>query len=708
MNFLNIEMDGFLSYYKTTQINFSEGNTLIIGKNNSGKSKLFDAFHWVLFDRVFDSQMEKWIESPADVSRMVLNQRLRKEKISERGVAEVSVTLQLEAEQYEDQIISIKRTNHYDFSNPQTEKVSSDLMFFTQNVIDLNDTHIYSSKEAEDCIAQLFPRCLRDFILFQGEAASELMKLANKNQNTIKNAIEEISRIKLFKQAAEIANTYQQTKEREINKAAALSKKNADDVKRYEAEIEEKSKQMDTLSGSIEDIDDQISTLSDQCEKLRASLSEHEEVLKLFQDQDKYKKEYKAAMAEIDSYKDLNKAISNTWIFYKVKNKLESFSSFYKSLEDLGQVPPPIPQTEIRASLKNHKCSLCGHDLAGDPICYSTVKAKENNDMIDRFGKTISHISFALDSKMSEINNVPDSIKNYTATMDVQTRAKNAAMQRLQDIQGRLKSIQISSADEQAKEKFEQNKSLLAKDETTLKSLKTKKFQTEGRIQQLQLEIDSARSKMRSITVTAESVSDDDKLKLAYASRLASCMKKLSSSIQDIAYSEIQSEANLFYHEMVKENSAIVGTIKIDRENSEIYTVNSYGDKILNLNTGNRILIELAVIAGILSVANRQFAVVYPFVTDAPTSQLDAANKMQTVKCMLTAFDQSIIIVKDDTHVDSKNNEESLDPLIALAKDSSEIGAAYQIVLTRDAGATEIEDQYSKINILKECDINGK
>ena len=97
MEFKRIELDGFLSYYKPTTIEFSLGNTLIIGKNNTGKSKLFDAFHWVLFNRVFDSQMEKWIESPAEVNRMILNNKLRKEAISNHKKAVVQVSLEIES-----------------------------------------------------------------------------------------------------------------------------------------------------------------------------------------------------------------------------------------------------------------------------------------------------------------------------------------------------------------------------------------------------------------------------------------------------------------------------------------------------------------------------------------------------------------------------------------------------------------------------------
>ena len=73
------------------------------------------------------------------------------------------------------------------------------------------------------------------------------------------------------------------------------------------------------------------------------------------------------------------------------------------------------------------------------------------------------------------------------------------------------------------------------------------------------------------------------------------------------------------------------------------------GVRIMNINQGNRISIQLAVIAGILTVAQKQFGVQYPFVTDVPVSHLGGDNKRSTIETMINAFEQSIIVIKDDT-----------------------------------------------------------
>ena len=98
MEFKSIKIAGFLSYYKEVELKFSDGTTVIIGLNNSGKSKLFDAFHWVLFERIYDAQNEKWLEGADVISKMVLNNRLRKEASENKGDASTYVELELTSE----------------------------------------------------------------------------------------------------------------------------------------------------------------------------------------------------------------------------------------------------------------------------------------------------------------------------------------------------------------------------------------------------------------------------------------------------------------------------------------------------------------------------------------------------------------------------------------------------------------------------------
>ena len=49
----NLTIQNFQSYYGVTSIDFSIGLNLIIGNGGKGKSKLFNAFYWVLFGDIY-------------------------------------------------------------------------------------------------------------------------------------------------------------------------------------------------------------------------------------------------------------------------------------------------------------------------------------------------------------------------------------------------------------------------------------------------------------------------------------------------------------------------------------------------------------------------------------------------------------------------------------------------------------------------------
>ena len=53
MKIKNITIENFQCYYKENQIEFGDGLNLIIGNGGKGKSKLFNAFYWVLFGKIY-------------------------------------------------------------------------------------------------------------------------------------------------------------------------------------------------------------------------------------------------------------------------------------------------------------------------------------------------------------------------------------------------------------------------------------------------------------------------------------------------------------------------------------------------------------------------------------------------------------------------------------------------------------------------------
>ena len=212
---------------------------------------------------------------------------------------------------------------------------------------------------------------------------------------------------------------------------------------------------------------------------------------------------------------------------------------------------------------------------------------------------------------------------------------------------------------ERAKTEFDRNDALIEEKSKTLQNLRT----------QQGLEIGNSSN---------TDITDFERFWSSYAPKVAEAMEKLYKRAHDTAYNKVEEKADEYYRKMTQDNAGLIGKIKIDTQNSEIYTIDENGDRILNINQGNRISIQLAVIAGILTIAQEEFGQQYPFVTDAPVSALGGDNKLNTIQTMIDAFEQSIIVIKDDSVSKNKTNDE----IRNLIQNSSYVGMAYELSMS--------------------------
>ena len=86
--------------------------------------------------------------------------------------------------------------------------------------------------------------------------------------------------------------------------------------------------------------------------------------------------------------------------------------------------------------------------------------------------------------------------------------------------------------------------------------------------------------------------------------------------------------------------------IKIDRNKIRVLNVDDSGRELKNYNTGHYTLMKMCIINAIISLTNDYKNTAYPFITDAPTSNLDEKATFAYLQSIST-FDQSIVITKD-------------------------------------------------------------
>lgn len=696
MEFKSITITNFLSYYDVNEIEFAPTTTIFIGQNNTGKSKLFDAINFALYSRVFltdstsDGTNGKWISDIKEISTFVVNNHKLNEALAANNDSlKVAVSLLIDNQT---SFITVER--NIDFKKNE-EKYVYATNNFSVTELDKLDGHVISNdvgEAAEDRLSIYFAPSIKDFFLFQGESANRIMQLQKGGNFSL--AVKEIARLSVFEDAKDLAESYVGTVHNRITRKQNKNKEQKEQQEKLQFSIETKKKQLEEYDDKKDEADKNVAEYTDKVEELEEELSK----LKEFEDYFKQKKTFEDNMKRIKS--ELNEAnseksdIAEDAVFYKIREKIAEFKDFYSKLEEKGEVPPSISAAEINKALKAEICPICGADLHEGTSGCEYAKSRLPKCDTDKLGSYLRDLNSTFGNANEDIQSIPQNLENILKRKRQLEQKKTKLLKEKEELQGILDNTKINADTEEKKKKADEVRQSLSHYSDLLEKAKSDSSKNEGSINVLNKELRNLQHDFKMLVVDDDDIDDRDKILTIYAEKLKNAMNKLYTLAHDTAYNEVQEKANEYYKEMTKENAALVGDIKIDTSTSEIYTVDEQGYRIRNINQGNRISIQLAVIAGILTVAQEQFDQQYPFVTDAPVSTLGGDNKLSTVETMINCFEQSIIIIKDDTSTKNKTNDE----IRKLIKESDNVGLAYELSLSK---AENISDQYTTYKKIK-------
>lgn len=695
MEFKSITIKNFLSYYGENEIDFSDKTTIFIGQNNTGKSKIFDAINFALYERIWitdKGENGSWINNDDnEIASFILNDHMKNVAIeSNVKSTETSVSLVMDNGEF---FITAMRTYLYKLTEGKFDYSTKD---FTVTELDKlsGNPRTYMGQEATDRLSIYFSPEIKDYFLFQGEASSKIMQL--QKGGNFSRAVREIARLSVFEDAKDLAEQYTKHIRNIITRKKNKNKEQRAQQEELSRRIEEKEELRNSYNEKKDDADQKVSEYQaklDDYEKKLASLKDFEDWFTRKKQVEENKRKTERELRDANSER---MDIAEDAVFYKVLQKIKSFPEFYSKLEKKGEVPPSIPRLEIEKALKYCRCTICNTDLSEGTDARRFAESRLPKCDTDRLGSYLRDLNSTFGNAIDDVEQIPDRLKNLLEKKRRLEERRQSLLKQSVQIQTLLSQIELdSSHPEEKKKEADEIRKSFSQYTTFLERAKQDAAIQVGKITEVERELRQFRHELNSLIVEDEDIEDEDKIKNFYAEKINSAMNKLYTVAHDTAYNEVQKRADEYYKEMTKKNAALVGSIKIDTETSEIYTVDDQtGIRIRNINQGNRISIQLAVIAGILTVAQDQFGQQYPFITDAPVSALGGDNKISTIQTMIDAFEQSIIIIKDDTSSMNKTNDE-IRQLIATSND---IGVAYELSLSK---ADNVLDQYTVVNKIK-------
>lgn len=676
----SITLTNFQCYYGEVKFSFTGGLNVVIGDNGAGKSKLYDAFYWVLYDQVFDSLNREFKKTnqvkgdlvsdkakalcepggmvKAEVEMVVYNPNREMEYILTRSYIvskNESGALRYDPESN----FSILQTDRFRISRPMVNQ-----------------------GEMASLIKGILPEDVKPYLWFQGEQVDSLIDF--KNSSTLTNAINVLSDIREFDFYEEVSKKAFEAAEKEYHRE--LKKVSSDTRKNEELENKKSRIQRDLTRLEVErkEAADNLTYAIERKDKLLNKVDDAQRIKALNAKEANLKDRLKEIDDRLVKMKaGINKSlISRNWIlkgasslvdlfaekydqYIQTRNRQEAeFSAKQKALDELYndfRLPVDVPEPIfVKQMLDKERCLVCDREAPHGSAAYQKIlEILERSKTHKQKPKpeSITKHDFSKEFKSLYQNGL-----NLQGVINHADHEIRTAIADILEWEGKYK-VTKSDLDSVQKEIMEAvNASSVGSIDSSIDIVNEFQSQHEAIVS---FEKKRERIKYDAEVMEKEARKIDEELKGLSTGKISPILeekKNVLEDFRDIAKStrervfnrlilQLEEEANHHFYNMTAENKSVRGMIKLEKQANGNYmpkNIDSEGRILTSINDSNIILIKLAVIMAIISAKKSSPAAdLYPLITDAPTSKFGDNYAIGFCRAASQVYSQSIVISKD-------------------------------------------------------------
>ena len=673
MKINSITINNFQSYYEEQTIEFGDGLNLIIGNGGKGKSKLFNAFYWVLFGKIYVTS-EGWCTT--DDLYLSSHKALHKfEYINKKalydakidGKVDCYVQLDLTDDKGHNYIIerqaSAIRQPVQEWDKPESWNVSPSSLKVTYDVA--TGTKNVNGIMAESIITDLFPEGIRGYIWFQGESLDSLIDF-RKKQN-LKDAVRHISYYPYYEKLTSIISKAKaKIESQESRKLREANKQNS--------EIRSLILKIDFLRGKIQTEEENKKKYENNIAQIEIALADDETKMqglagfsKLIKDYDECEKEIlriNNQLTEIDN--NQRSLLPSLWILRGTDKLIEKSKEIISSHVELETSVPEKKYIDepSRAKLedilnKDHQCFVCGspvdeaHPHAVEWILNRLRMQEEYYKELDDFRNNLE-FSKQFNMLVGKIQDYPDFVLRSLKGIDRQFQETEEEMDRL--IAKRRKQLEkkteLDKQIENVKQKYGVDPH---REASTVPTLTSNIRASRGNLEKQRKLLESCKSAISDYTrqqqdaerelnsMGANNTGTVTQVAETEWKHISTFLEAVCKDVQEKARKEllkkIEERANEFYEKFTEHDKGYKGRVEIDED----YTITFDG----GLNTSHEDRKKMSIINALLSLNQDALQTYYPFISDAPTSSFDPSTTHKYLLGIKDIFGQSIIMTKD-------------------------------------------------------------
>lgn len=700
----SIELSNFMCYSGSGSENtfeFKEGINLIIGDNGYGKSKLFDAFYWVMYDQVFDTDREQFRDTRLMKGRIVSDKAIFE---AQEGVVTASVVITLQQNERGHEYILERRYSVKKLSDQVREDEASELII-RKKELGLGTGTIITDPDEQDRIKkQVLPDNIKPYMWFQGEQVKTIIDF-NKDAS-LTQAINVLSNISRYDRVISLADALKDAVDKEYNRKLREQSKDRDSSESLEAQRRKINEDIEQTTAQLAKLRDNQSTAEEKSEALLQRVATAEQIRDI--DGKRVQKEAQLTQVNDDLNEELTffhrRLFTSKWVLKGTEHLFKEYEAKYGAYEKRKlqlqaelqakaeheasmkramqtRLPADVPEpVHVQRMLDEERCLVCDRVAERGSEAWNKMK-----ELLDRSSQelealreeSVSKHQFGTDLRRlytnglslqptvggvdADIASVRRSIKKY------ETRSKDLKAE-LEKLTSSIQAlINDSSLDVEAARNLTHE---FAAQQNNIQRFTRESSSLEHIIAQRRKELDSILANLKEL-VTGEIPAFLTE-KVSVLTDFQTVAHRTRQRVFKQLVNMLEAEANKHYEAMTSGNRSARGFIRLKELTNGNYMPELVDDKgvvLPNLNTGNIILIKLATIMAIISARQgTRTTDLYTLITDAPMSVFGEDYTMGFCRTVSKVYRQSIIMSKE-FHKNLALREQLLkDPEVKLGK----------------------------------------
>lgn len=679
MRINNITINNFQSYYGQQSVDFGKGLNLIIGKGGKGKSKLFNAFYWVLFGKLYISEIG-WHSTdglPNNANfALKRHEFINKKALKETEVGQyVNTSVRIEIIDdnglvYEiERSVSAQRMPHENWDHEKAWTVDNNILKISYE--STTGTKVKTADLAADVISELFPEGIRGYIWFQGESLDDLINF--RSHENLRDAVKHISYYPYYEKLSQIISAAK-------TKICTLESKHMREANKHNSTVRDLVSRIESAQRTIRTETEKKKQYEEEINAINLHLTESENKLSGLASFTQLVKEYgtcdteiariNGKLNEVDTYQ--RRKLPELWILRGIEEMIRRSKEIIKQHVETEYTLPERKyldnpsKSKLEEILRDKVCFVCGSPVDAEhqhAIDYIVERMRMQEAYLQELEDYKTNLEFSKHFNMliGKIADFPDSLLVSLSKIDGQ----------FQDSENEIEKLQS-----QRKKLLEKKRSLDEKIEEAKKKHGVDPIQQAGTAQLLNNNMRGSRAELEKVKRrfnASEKIISDAKVELRTAERelekikgkggasitqveetewknISTFLEDICTRVQEKARIEllhlIEKKANEFYIRFTEHDTGYKGRIDID----DNYTIRFDA----GLNTSHEDRKKMSIINALLSLNQEALGTYYPFISDAPTSSFDPETTHKYLIGIKDIFEQTIIITKD-VEIDSDN-----------------------------------------------------